>query len=393
MLNRPRFALLLALTLLLSSSCVNLTKTTQSNQSAPSRNAPSPPVQTKLDASSSAAASVPTNPSRIFKGTIGDKYQIQMTLVRDGEALNGSYFYERKGGDITLKGTIDRKGIFELREVDAAGRQTGVFKGQWHEHDYDPEATLDGNWSKPDGSDEQSFYLDEQAYSPVKITTQHLNEQNKQRRYTIEVEYPQLMDASYDACNAYVRDLTMKLVNGYKHDEGPATDGPDAPPEAAEDSFNVSYTMRLVTPELVSVEFEIEQYQHGAAHPNHGFEVVNYDVRAGRALKLADLFKPDANYLKLVAERATEKLRLMNKDAAKESGGEEPFLTDSEFASGVAPKAENYRSWTLTGKGLVIRYAEYQIAPYAAGAPVVQVPYAELKDALRPGGPVAALTH
>ena len=72
---------------------------------------------------------------RVFSGKLGDKYRIQMRLRRVGRKLSGAYFYERVRQDLMLRGEIDEPGNFILREFDAGGAQTGVFKGKWRPSD------------------------------------------------------------------------------------------------------------------------------------------------------------------------------------------------------------------------------------------------------------------
>src|SRR5207302_2813065 len=73
-----------------------------------------------------------------FRGEIGGNLRIEMTLVRDGERVSGSYFYPRVGKNIYLKGTVDKSGNVDLRESDETGKETGIFKGVWKLSSYEP---------------------------------------------------------------------------------------------------------------------------------------------------------------------------------------------------------------------------------------------------------------
>jgi hypothetical protein len=74
----------------------------------------------------------------------------------------------------------------------------------------------------------------------------------------------------------------------------------------------------------------------------------------------------------------------------EEDGG--MYLNDTEWDKGASPELKNYQNWTLTARGLVVTFDPYQVGPFAAGAPSVLIPYAELKDVLRPDGPLASLS-
>src|ERR1051326_7637913 len=60
----------------------------------------------------------PPPQTKYFKGSIGSSLDLQMKLVRADPQLTGSYFYQRVGTRITLRGTIDPDGKFVLEELD-----------------------------------------------------------------------------------------------------------------------------------------------------------------------------------------------------------------------------------------------------------------------------------
>src|SRR5437588_12294336 len=69
--------------------------------------------------------------TKFFKGSIGNSSDLQMKLIRDGQSLKGSYFYQKVGTRIDLKGAVDPQNNVTLEEYDPAGKQTGLFKGVW----------------------------------------------------------------------------------------------------------------------------------------------------------------------------------------------------------------------------------------------------------------------
>src|SRR5919112_5986975 len=75
---------------------------------------------------------------RVFRGNVGD-YPVRMTLRRGaGGEVSGSYSYEGRAGELTLKGSVNAKGEFTLEEFDGP-KKTGTFKGEWDEKEYEPE--------------------------------------------------------------------------------------------------------------------------------------------------------------------------------------------------------------------------------------------------------------
>jgi len=200
--------------------------------------------------------------------------------------------------------------------------------------------------------------------------------------YEIDARYPQLTGGSnpnLEKFNSVVRAPVLKEVAGFKKAMAPE-EGEEPRPEGSMGSdLNVSYDVALAQDDLISVGFSIGSYYQGAAHPNTVSDAVNYDLKNGKPLKLADLFKPGAKYLQVIADYCIADLKKQ---------GKEKGLLDEEIQNGAAPNAKNYRSWTITRKGLGINFDAYQVGPYAAGPQYVLVPYSSLKDLINPEGPV-----
>ena len=342
---------------------------------------------TVLDHSQGGAT--PAAQTKHFKGSIGSSLDLQMKLVRTGDQLAGSYFYQKVGTRIDLRGNVDKDGNLTLEEFDKSGKQTGLFKGLWTVDPADGLVTLAGNWSKPltekDSAKKTAFSIHEEPVvftGDVDLVLKQIKESNKKLMYEIDVRYPQLTGGSnpnFEKFNQVVRASATKKVAGFKKDMAPA-EGEEPRPEGSMGSdLNVSYEVALAQDDLISIQFSVGSYYQGAAHPNTFTEVVNYDLKNGKQLKLADLFKPGAKYLQEIANYCIADL----KKQAKDKG-----LLDEEIQNGAAPNAKNYQSWTITRKGLGINFDAYQVGPYAAGPQFVLVPYSNLKDVINPEGPV-----
>jgi len=131
----------------------------------------------------------------------------------------------------------------------------------------------------------------------------------------------------------------------------------------------------MATDEVISIELDVGTYYHGAAHPNSNSEVLNFDVRNGKTLRLADLFNPGAKYLQAISSYSIKDLK--KQSAAK---GADSMLEDDTIESGAGPSAKNFQSWTITKKGLGITFDSYQVGPYVAGPQYVLIPYQDLKE-------------
>ena len=379
---KPRASLIVIL-LLLSISC----RKNSTSPAAPPTTQPSPVAQ--LDHSQGGATVLAE--TKHFKGSIGTSLDLQMKLVRTGDQLAGSYFYQKVGARIDVRGNVDKDGNLTLDEFDPSGKQTGVFKGIWTVDQKDGLITLAGNWSKPaseKGSDKKTaFSVHEEPITftgDVDLVAKQIKENNKKLNYQIAAQYPQLSggnNPNLEKFNQAARAAVTKKVAGFKKDMTPEA-GENTEETRPEDSMGsdltISYTVVLAQDDLVSVEFEVSSYFQGAAHPNSYSETFNYDLKNGKQLKLTDLFKPGAKYLQAIANYCVADL----KKQATEKG-----LMAEEIEKGAAAKADNYQGWTITKRGLGIYFDPYQVGPYAAGPQFVLVPYSDLKDLINPEGP------
>lgn len=89
-----------------------------------------------------------------YRGAMEPELAITMRLKRDGERLSGSYFYDAKGLDIPLQGSLEADGAVALREA-VGGKKTGEIKGR-----LDVAGTFNGEWSDGAGGARRLVRLD-----------------------------------------------------------------------------------------------------------------------------------------------------------------------------------------------------------------------------------------
>lgn len=329
-----------------------------------------------------------------FRGTIANNLAIEMTLTRDGDRLTGTYFYPKVGKNINLAGTVDKDGNVELKETDESGKDTGVFKGKWKPAIDSPDPALneiEGKWSRPDGTKETAFQVVQQPIAftaAVRVTPKVIKEANKAKHYTVDAEYPQIEgDARFDSFNREARNLVTKDVAAFRTSETSeeADTGSETPAETTDSTLDIGYEIRYATDDLISVEFTEGSYERGAAHGNSTTTVVNYDVKNSKKLALSDLFNPKSNFLGVISDYCLKNLRERSKK------DKDAMFDEDMMKSGASARADNYRAWAITRKGLWITFDPYAVAPYAAGPQHVLVPYSALKDILKPDGPVSTL--
>ncbi|MBC8031954.1 MAG: DUF3298 domain-containing protein [Pyrinomonadaceae bacterium] len=333
----------------------------------------------------------PQGQTKFFKGSIGSTLGLQMKLVREGDRLTGSYFYQKVGTRIDLRGTINKDGNLTLEEFDSSGKQTGVFQGNWKTDETGLDA-IAGNWKGPNSNKQTAFSLHEEPIefsSGVEVVARRISENNKKLKYEIVAEYPQLTgsgSANYEKFNQTIRGLVTKKVAGFKTEMTPDAEDPplEVPEESSGSDLNIGYTIQLAKDDLISVMLDVGSYSAGAAHPNSYSEVANFDLKNGKLLKLSDLFQPRSKHLQIISAYCIADLKKQGKQK-----GEDSMLDDDWIQRGAGPDAENYSSWTIGKKGLGIVFDSYQVAAYAAGPQHVFVPYSVLKDIIKPDGPLA----
>jgi uncharacterized protein DUF3298 len=331
----------------------------------------------------------PQGQTKYFKGSIGSTLGLQMKLVREGERLTGSYFYQKVGTKIDLNGTIDKDGNVTLTEFDPNGKQTGVFQGFWKPEE-SALISIAGNWKAPNSTKQTAFSLHEEPIEfsgGVEIVARRVAENNKKLKYEIEAEYPQLTgsgSSNYEKFNQMVRGLIIGKVSQFRKEMVPEEGedaGADALPEDMGSDLNIGYTLSLAQDDLISLDFGVGSYYRGAAHPNSYSETVNFDLKNGKSIKLADLFNPGSKYLQTISASSIQDLKKQSKKA-------DSMLDDDWIQRGAGPDAKNYQSWTISKKGLGINFDAYQVGPYAAGPQYVTIPYSALKDIIRVDGPL-----
>jgi hypothetical protein len=335
-----------------------------------------------------ASAALAQKPEMWFQGNIySDKgaAPFTMSLTRDGGTIVGSYYYLRSGAanKLTLKGTVVADGSFTMQEFDSSGRQTGEFKGKWHEEPNDPGVTIDGDWTKAGAADSTGFEADQQMIyfsNGAHFTTLELKETIQAKKAHLSAEYPQLIGATNAAgFNLAAKTVVNRAFADFRKTMAlfTAADIRSTPADLG-NYLDLGYSIDYADGDLVSMQILTDEFT-GGAHPNQGFYTLTYDLKAGREVRLADLFKPGTAYLRTIANYCAKDLQ-SRKDP---DSGENRQLATDIFADGVKPTADNFQNWAVTKKGLLILFPPYQVASYADGPQNVIVPYSALKSVAR----------
>ena len=121
--------------------------TVPANQTGASTTKPS--TGTSSTSTSNVNPNLPTTFQRNYEGMINDQ-TFSISLVRNGSNLTGQASTSRKTD--TLSGTIDATGQFAMNGFENGKHFTGIYRGSIYGN-----GTIDGSWTKPDGTRGTSF--------------------------------------------------------------------------------------------------------------------------------------------------------------------------------------------------------------------------------------------
>ncbi len=210
------------------------------------------------------------------------------------------------------------------------------------------------------------------------LSTNVISEESADPNYILKVKEPQIEGSQDERTAHFNREVDYQvheLIDGFKKD---LQSLPTPPPgvEWGRNSLDVDYAITNGDKGLISALFTVSIYTAGAAHPFPSSMVLTYDLRQDRTLALTDLFKPDANYLDVIAHYCKEDLQ------------KQGML---EFPEGTTAELNNFKSWNVQPDGLLITFDPAQVMPYVAGYQKVLIPFDALKEIILADGPLAPL--
>ena len=142
--------------------------------------------------------------------------------------------------------------------------------------------------------------------------------------------------------------------------------------EGGEDDAQ-SMTVYYADPVRISMQVDTYMYGHGAAHGNYALSYVHILRGQQRPLVASDVFAGGG---------WREKLQGLALAAVKKQMGDNLMLDDE---SSINDLVVDPARWDFNKDAFVLQFEPYEVAPYAAGAPTVSIPWSELTALLAPG--------
>lgn len=176
--------------------------------------------------------------------------------------------------------------------------------------------------------------------------------------------YPQVMGVESDI-NETLSAYSERKVEDFKTGiEDAVTD--QAIPSTS--NFTMTYEPIALNEDLASFVFTISRYQAGAAHPLTVKEGLTYDFEREIPMNLEDVMNRHDMSLEDIAQTSRDKLASQYKENDMYDESMQDWINE-----GTRAKWENFDAFTYDGDSLTIYFQPYQVAPYAAGIPTVEI--------------------
>jgi hypothetical protein len=144
--------------------------------------------------------------------------------------------------------------------------------------------------------------------------------------------------------------------------------------------FQLIRTVKALHSAAPVLSLECSEYSYtGGVHGMSGTHYLNFDPATGEPVKLASILKDGASArLNAIAEAHFRKARKLTATA---NLGDQGF----DFPGGHFALNDNYG---FGEKALLFFFNDYEIAPHGMGTTLVEIPYTEIRDLIRPGFPL-----
>lgn len=137
-------------------------------------------------------------------------------------------------------------------------------------------------------------------------------------------------------------------------------------------SYTGDFSIEFFKKNLLVLEMNAYEYHFGAAHGMPTKIYAHVDLVSGKVYELKDLFKPGADYVKVLSDIIGNQIKndpqysYVFPDTYKGIAADQPFYVSQD--------------------ALHIYFAPYEIAPYAAGFPTFKIPFSQISNIINTSG-------
>jgi hypothetical protein len=333
-------------------------------------------------------SSAETGITGFYRGTIGKRLVVGVSLREASGSVSGYYFYAKVGTDIPLKGTIQPTGDFDVEELDANGKATGRWVGRIALSKQTATPELSGTWRDPKTQKRLSFSLSRVEPAAAGPDASHRLKAGDAEHEEIVVgpdlsyrttaiaatgfQFPRLTHFRDAAIAGAVNAAIDKAVREF----------PCGAPEG-DNTQDVDAAVTYAAHDILSI-FASLSFNCGGPYPTVGQNVsMTFDLETGKEVRFRALFRRDAgldDILKAVFPGPIQRAARLSASGAEDS---------DDCAKSTFMSLENLRdsklAFHLTPDRIVVQPVDWPHAIEAC-AERVDTPYARLQKLVNPSG-------
>ncbi len=328
--------------------------------------------------------------SETFMGYAGN-VPVKLKLLISGDKVQGQYAYVRNFHNTYLP---QKNFIMGTKKADTISLNTDKgamkdvsFTGKLQKTTSNglEQYELVGSWNDP-----IKLIKNKVVLKPADLTTETagriINEyhysESQQYHYSLNLSYPQFKGKNLNQAQKkinktiqnYVTQVQKTFEKNAKQSNNPKVlEGMKRTVQS--NTFQLSNSITAYKNNILSIRFQMFEMMLGAAHPNTTFKSMNFDLKTGDMLKLADMYKSNDNYLQTLSEAVRPKLvKFLYPDLRKVNVKN----SDVEWIyDGTKPVEKNFSIWNIYENNLLLTFPAYQVAAYVYGARTVTLPLSQ----------------
>lgn len=328
-----------------------------------------------------------------FEGTINKNLPIVLHLTKNAKnELSGNYYYVKNGAPIHIGGTFDpQKSSFKIEEYDSKQNSTGSMEGTVKN------GQVEGFWKTADGKKSFTLSLKESYNMATKFDAYYL-----EKEYLLFEDEPEFAKAAASSHFLYptqthdpkqlgglqkllrlqlnetgnkpISQILQEQMDTYGKEYVNMNMGDQTKKEVMESEIPYAFNWTVDSHcsifyndnHILSLEMFTSDYT-GGVHGNYSSSYLVADTRTAKQITLNDIFKTNFK-----AELDAILVKVAKKDYA-------------DAVDGTPEVTENFY---VDGAGLHFVYNPYEIASYAVGQVILNVPFSQIKNLLKPNNPI-----